>query len=220
VKKRNIMVAGLAGLALAGGSLAVGATAFAAPASSPSVLKACVSKNGAMKAVGAHVKSCSQGRTLLTWNAKGARGPVGAKGANGANGAAGAAGDLGPAGPAGAKGDIGPAGAAGDLGPAGPAGAKGDIGPAGAAGAAGAAGKSVSLSQVTGTILATATTATITCLAGETAIGGGYTLAAGDATKNVIGNQQHATSTDQWVFTTDAALAADATVSVTCAKIA
>jgi hypothetical protein len=153
VRKRNIIVAGVAGLALAGGSLAVGATAFAATPA-PTVLKACVSKDGTMKSVGAHVKSCSQGRKLLTWSIKGEKGATGAKGADGLAGGAGTdglpggAGTDGLPGAAGADGLPGAAGADGATGPMGPMGPMGmgmpgpmgPMGPGGAKGDPGAKG--------------------------------------------------------------------------------
>jgi hypothetical protein len=140
VRKRNIIVAGAAGLAIVGGSLAVGATAFAA-SSAPAVLKACVSQDGTMKSVSAHVKSCSQGRKLLTWNVKGEKGATGAKGATGLAGKNGINGDAGKDGAPGKDGINGDAGKDGINGIDGAPGAAGKDGINGIDGAPGAAGK-------------------------------------------------------------------------------
>jgi hypothetical protein len=140
VQKRNLLVAGMTGLVVAG-SLTFGATANAAPAPAPVVLKACVTDStGAIKMVSARTTSCARGQRLVTWNQAGVAGPRGATGATGARGATGPAGGRGPAGLIGPAGPAGPAGAIGPVGPAGPAGAIGPVGPAGPAGAIGPVG--------------------------------------------------------------------------------
>ena len=121
----------------------------------------------------------------------GAQGPAGAageKGETGPQGPAGAAGEQGPKGETGAHGPQGDTGAAGpageqgpkgDAGPAGPQGPKGDTGPQGPAGPAGAAGliSSVTVRQKqvsgSGSGQAAGNGISVSCQAGEIALGGG-----------------------------------------------
>jgi hypothetical protein len=177
VRKRNLVIAGLAGLTLAGGSLAVGATAFAATPA-PTTLKACVSPDGTMKAASASATKCSQGRTLLTWNVKGKDGANGKDGVAGAKGEQGVAGDKGADGAQGADGARGAQGSPGMMGPPGmgmmgpqgPAGAKGDKGDNGAPGTAGSV---VTVTKGTEVSIVGLTDVSLTCGTG-TAIGASF----------------------------------------------
>jgi hypothetical protein len=93
VRRRKIVIGIVATLALVGGSLAVGAAARAATTSY--LLKACVSRDGTMRAVPSYTKRCSQGRKLLVWNIRGQRGSRGSRGSTGSRGATGTAGTPG-----------------------------------------------------------------------------------------------------------------------------
>jgi hypothetical protein len=93
VRRRKLITGVVATLALVGGSVAIGAVAMAA--SSTTVLKACVSRDGTMRAVSSSTTRCSQGRRLLVWNIRGQQGSRGNTGQRGRTGATGATGPTG-----------------------------------------------------------------------------------------------------------------------------
>ena len=90
MRRRKLIIGVVATLALVGGSVAIGAVAMAA--SSTTVLKACVSRDGTMRAVSSSTTRCSQGRRLLVWNIRGQQGSRGSTGQRGRTGATGATG--------------------------------------------------------------------------------------------------------------------------------
>jgi hypothetical protein len=93
--RRRVLLTGAVLVSVAG-SVTVGATAFAAPTTQTSVLKACVSnKDGAMRLVSATAYKCPSGQRLVKWNVVGPAGPRGATGPQGSPGADGAAGQAG-----------------------------------------------------------------------------------------------------------------------------
>jgi hypothetical protein len=122
------------------GMVALGAPATLVAQTTPTVINACVNREGEDVRILSPGERCRRWETPLSWNRQGPQGPAGAAGPMGPVGPRGALGAVGPQGPAG---PIGPGGSAGAQGPAGPAGAqgpKGDAGPMGPDGAAGAAG--------------------------------------------------------------------------------
>ena len=156
---------------------------------------------GATGATGAMGPTGAAGAT----GAMGPTGPQGDAGAMGPTGPAGATGAMGPTGPAGATGatgamgPTGPAGAVGAMGPTGPAGANGatgamgPTGPQGPAGPQGPTGPTGPTGSIVGGVYAVQTyfqnwetgLASVMCPNGDTAIGGGAALAAGEPPKNV-----------------------------------
>ena len=114
---------------------------------------------------GRHVKD----RSLVAKDFKRGELPAGAIGPVGPEGPAGAQGDPGPQGDPGAKGDPGASG------PQGPAGADGADGTPGADGAPGATNVVIRHSADTNVQGSTTATASVDCLAGERAVGGGGT---------------------------------------------
>jgi len=114
------------------------------------VIHACVNKKtGVARIVGASAR-CRRSESAIAWNGQGARGAAGEPGA---------AGPQGPAGPAGPAGQTGPAGPAGPQGPAGPPGTGGGLSGA---------------HTLVATFTADGADHTLSCPAGELAIGGGF----------------------------------------------
>ncbi|HET6624959.1 MAG TPA: hypothetical protein VFG63_01085 [Nocardioidaceae bacterium] len=96
---------------------------------------------------------------------RGATGPAGADGAAGVDGAVGPAG---PAGPVGAEGPQGPEGPEGDEGDQGEQGVQGEQGAPGADGVSG-----YHVAEVAATVTGNTGSVTVSCAAGEVALGGG-----------------------------------------------
>jgi hypothetical protein len=133
-------------------------------------------KSGEMRVVPAS-RRCRATEFRMVWSV---RGPAGLRGATGEAGPQGPVGAQGPRGETGSTGARGSTGATGAAGPAGPAGPIGPVGPQGLQGVQGPAGPSGSQLVVgTPVVSAPATprqtlvTATATCPAGKTLLGGG-----------------------------------------------
>lgn len=168
----SLCAAAVALVVSVGGGAAARSQAGAIP-NARGVFSGCYDATGTLRLV-AGSTGCRADETRVTWNQRGPRGLPGPQGA------AGSPGPQGPAGPAGPSGPTGPQGPPGDAGVAGPRGAEGPEGPDGPEGPAGPPGPSGS-QLVTGapvTSLANAprntiVTATASCPAGKTALGGG-----------------------------------------------
>jgi hypothetical protein len=147
-------VGALTGIAVAGGAVALMATA----SSSPQTITACIpfGRNAVFHAA-RQDGTCPSGDKTLSWNGTGPRGPMGLRG------------PIGPRGPKGATGATGPKGATGATGP------NGATGATGATGAPGATGPSAASSSTTVVTAGAAGIGTVTapCPAGKVAIGGG-----------------------------------------------
>jgi hypothetical protein len=155
---RFFVVAGLAVLVLS-----VGGAVAPAQQASQRTIHACVETTGGSLTRG-DIKlrrgpRCAPGTRALSWNRRGLRGPRGLRGR------------VGPLGPQGLRGPAGPEGPQGPAGPEGPQGAQGPPGP--------------SDSQVTAPVsattpisapLGTVASATATCPAGTSILGGGITV--------------------------------------------
>jgi hypothetical protein len=184
--------------ALGGATYAAGGSTSATRA-----LKGCVAKKrGTVRIVKENRRCRRRVESTVTWNRTG---PAGARGP---------AGDMGPAGARGPQGDAGatgPQGAAGATGATGPAGATGATGPAGADGADGAdAATNLAVRQASGT-----GTATASCLAGESAVGGGASVTGVGDLKSVLPDATGTTSTGSWTATSSVG-ADTVTVRVVC----
>lgn len=85
-------------------------------------------------------------------------------------------GEAGPAGPAGPQGEIGPVGPQGIPGPVGPMGPQGPVGPMGPAGTGSGTGTIIVVAREGTPVFGGVVDANASCQAGETLVGGGYTL--------------------------------------------
>ena len=136
---------------LAVGALAgalVGGTGIAAAATG--TITACANASGTLML--STTGTCAANETTVTWNQVGPPGPLGPKG------------DTGPAGPQGAQGLQGPPGPVGPIGPVGPA------GPAGL-------GKTYVADALMSLLPGQTNTATATCTAGDSVVGGSTRVA-------------------------------------------
>jgi len=124
-------------LALAVGTLALGAGIAYATIPNDGVIHGCYAKSGgSLRVIDANVTNCKASETSLNWNTQG---PTGERGSIGPVGPTGPAGPQGSQGPAGERGATGPAGA---VGPQGPQGQPGQRGPTGLQGPQGSTGPS------------------------------------------------------------------------------
>lgn len=147
----------------------------------------------------------------------GAQGAQGEKGDTGATGATGATGDRGETGATGPQGDQGPTGATGATGATGVAGPVGQTGLQGATGATGATGAAASTSVTVESASGTALTVGVSCPAGKTAVGGGYSLGSTNGNNGAIVSQPITNTSGTptgWTVTQKTATAM--TVYVTC----
>ena len=115
LRPREIVLVGVAALALLGGGTAAGA-ALSGPIDSAGVIHGCYDDGGNLKVIDASV-TCPKGWTAISWSVTGPQGVAGRAGPSGPAGSAGPQGIPGASGPAGPPGPPGPSGPSGPPGP-------------------------------------------------------------------------------------------------------
>jgi hypothetical protein len=186
---------------LAGALVLSLASAAGAVTPTSSTINGCINKSTrVLRVLAVGSTTCRSTENKLSWSRYGTPGPTGATGAIGTKGDKGDTGEQGLQGP---KGDTGEQGLQGPKGDTGDTGAKGDAGTTGDTGSQGPAGVFGSITTRDGTAVTTGATATASCQAGETAIGGGWTQTDNKAVKVSM-----ATSSTTWTVTLAANLGA------------